>query len=161
LTCLAENATNVTIAGAGALTAAGTVVVNPTVDTTYTCTATGNGTSDSKTVLVKVTPTPVTPPPTGPPPTVVITGGPVIETVVRTLRIDASQSSSPAGNTPLKYFWVSREGRAAIADATLPNPIVYLGNLAGSYFFDLTVTDSKGNVSMGSIEVKLVVSRVP
>lgn len=162
LTCLATNATSVTIAGAGALSPLGTVVVNPTVDTTYTCTAVGNGNTDTKTLTVKVTqPPPPPPPPTGPPPTVVITGGPVIETVVRTLRIDASQSTSPQGNTPLKYLWVSREGRAAIADATSPNPVVILGNLAGSYFFDLTVTDSKGLVSTGSIEVRLVVSRVP
>ena len=162
LTCLASNATSVTIAGAGALSAIGTTVVNPTVDTTYTCTATGNGTTDTKSVLVKVTqPAGPPPPPTGPPPTVVIAGGPTIETVVRTLRVDASQSSSPQGNTPLKFFWVSREGRAAIADATSPSPIVYLGNLEGSYFFDLTVTDSKGLTSTGTIEVKLVVSRVP
>ncbi len=162
LTCLADNATSVTIAGAGPLSPVGSVVVNPTVDTTYVCTATGNGTTDTRSLLVKVTqPPPPPPPPTGPPPTVVITGGPVIETVVRTLRIDASQSSSPQGNTPLKYLWSSREGRAAIADATSPSPIVYLGNLAGSYFFDLTVTDSKGLVSTGTVEVRLVVTRVP
>lgn len=162
LTCIATNATSVVIAGAGALSPQGTVTVNPTVDTTYTCTATGNGTSDTKSVLVKVTqPTTNPPPPTGPPPTIVFASGPVIETVVRTLRIDASQSFSPAGNNPLKYLWTSRETRAAIADATNPAPIVVLGNLEGSYFFDLTVTDSKGNTATGTVEVRLVVSRVP
>jgi hypothetical protein len=160
LTCLATNATTVTIAGAGPLGTDGTVVVTPKVDTTYTCTATGSAGTDTKSLTVKVT-QPQPPPATGPPPTVVITGGPVIETVVRQLRIDASQSSSPAGNTPLKYFWTSRETRAAIDDATSPSPTVYLGNLAGSYFFDLTVTDSKGNVSTGTVEVRLVVTRVP
>jgi len=162
LTCTATNATSVVIAGAGPLSPLGTVVVNPSIDTTYTCTATGSGTTDTRSLTVKVTQKPVDPPPpVGPPPTVVITGGPVIETVVRTLTIDASQSSSPAGNTPLRFLWTSRGTRAAIADATKANPVVYLGNLAGSYFFDLTVTDSKGNVATGTVEVRLVVSRVP
>jgi hypothetical protein len=85
----------------------------------------------------------------------------VIETVVRTLRLDASQSFSPGGFAPLKYLWTSREGRAAIADATSPTPVVYLGNLYGDYFFDVTVTDARGNVSTGTIDVRLVVTRIP
>ena len=84
LTCLATNATSVTVAGAGALNSSGSVTVNPTVDTTYTCTAVGaGGSTDTASLTVKVTPT--TTPPTGQPPIVVIQGGPVIETVVRDL----------------------------------------------------------------------------
>ena len=114
LTCVATGANTVTIAGAGALSAQGTVVVNPTVDTTYTCTAVGaNGAQAVKTLTVTVTPT-GPPPPAGPPPTVVISGGPVIETAVRTVQLDASQSTSPAGFTPLTYYWTSRDGRAAL-----------------------------------------------
>ncbi len=162
LTCTAENATSVVIAGAGPLSAIGTTVVNPTVDTTYTCTATGNGTADSRTLLVKVTqPPPPPPPPTGPPPVVVITGGPVIETILRTLILDASQSTSPQGNTPLTYLWTVRDSRAAISNPTSPTPQVILGNLYGSYIFDVTVTDSKGLKSTASVEVRLVVTRVP
>lgn len=159
LTCLASNATSVTIAGAGPVNSGGSVVVNPTVDTTYTCTAVGaGGTTDTATVTVKVTPT--TPPP-GQPPIVVIQGGPVIQTVVRDLGLNASQSSSPAGNTPLTYLWTSRNTTAAISNPTSPTPIVHLGQLEGDYFFDLTVTDSKGNKSTATVDVQLVVSRVP
>ena len=163
LTCTTENATSVTIAGAGPLAANGSVVVNPKVDTTYTCTAVGTRSQDTKTLTVKVTqpPPPPPPPPAGPPPTVVISGGPVLETVVRTVTLDASQSSSPGGFAPLKYFWTSREGRAAISGANTPTPIVYLGNLYGDYFFDVTVTDARGNVSTGTIDVRLVVTRIP
>ncbi len=161
LTCLANNATSVTIAGAGALSPNGTVVVQPTVDTTYTCTAVGQGgTQDTRTLTVKVT-QPGGGGGGGTPPVVVITGGPLIETVVRPNRLDASQSTSPAGATPLKYFWTSRNGRAAIDDPTSPTPMVYLGNLYGDYIFDLTVTDAKGNVSTGTVTVRLAVTRVP
>ena len=54
LTCSAQNATSVTIAGAGPLTN-GSTVVNPHVDTTYTCTAVGTRSQDTKTLTVKVT----------------------------------------------------------------------------------------------------------
>jgi hypothetical protein len=159
LTCLATNATSVTVAGAGALDSNGSVVVKPTVDTTYTCTAVGaNGSSDTASLTVNVTPTT---PPGGQPPVVVIQGGPVIETNVRDLGLNAAQSSSPAGNNPLTYLWTSRNTTAAISDPTSPTPIVHLGQLFGDYFFDVTVTDSKGNKSTGTIDVKLVVTRVP
>lgn len=163
LTCLATNATSVTISNAGPLVN-GTVVVNPQTTTTYTCTATGPGGMVTKTLTV-----PVTPAnnggggggPTGPPPTVVIAGGPVIQTNVRTIRLDASQSSSPAGNTPLTYLWQSVNGRAAILDPTSPTPTVYLGNLFGDYYFTVTVTDSKGNQATATVDVQLVVTHVP
>jgi hypothetical protein len=158
LTCLATGATSVTISGAGPVSPNGTVTVTPSTDTTYTCTATGAGGTDTKSLTVTVT---KTPPPIGPPPTVVIVGGPVLETVVRTVRLDASQSSSPAGFTPLTYSWTAREGRAAIDNPSSPTPTVYLGNLYGDYFFDLTVTDARGNTATSTIDVKLVVTRVP
>ncbi len=162
LTCLAANATSVTIAGAGPLAGNGSVVVNPQVDTTYTCTAVAGSSQDSKSLLVKVTqPVGPGPGPQGPPPTVLIAGGPVFETVVRNVTLDASQSFSPAGFAPLKYLWTAREGRSAIANATSATPMVYLGNLYGSYFFDVTVTDARGNVATGSVEVRLVVTRIP
>ncbi len=85
----------------------------------------------------------------------------MFETVVRNVTLDASQSVSPAGFTPLKYLWTAREGRAAIANATSATPMVYLGNLYGDYFFDVTVTDARGNVATGSVDVRLVVTRIP
>ncbi len=157
LTCIATNATSIVVVGVGPVAGNGTVTVNPTVDTTYTCTASGNGTQDNKTLLVKVTPTA----PTGPPPVVVIAGGPVMQSIYRQLRLDASQSNSPAGNTPLTYFWRSRNTSAAVLNPTSPTPTVQLGELAGDYFFDLTVTDSKGNVSIGSIDILFVITHVP
>ncbi|MEO7145168.1 MAG: OmpA family protein [Bryobacteraceae bacterium] len=162
LTCLANNATSITIAGAGPVNAAGAVVVNPTVTTTYSCTAVGaGGSTDTASLTVNVTPvTPPPPPPTGPPPIVVIQGGPVIQTVVRDLQVDASQSSSPAGNNPLTYFWTSRNTSAAVANPTSPTPTVHLGELYGDYFFDLTVTDSKGNKTTGTVDIQLIVTRV-
>jgi hypothetical protein len=159
LTCLATGAASVTISGVGPVGPNGSVTVAPRTDTTYTCTASGAGGTDTKSLTVTVTPTP--PPPAGPPPTIVIAGGPVIETVVRDLRLDASQSSSPAGFTPLTYSWTAREGRAAIDNANSPTPTVHLGNLFGDYFFDLTVTDSKGNTATATVDVRLVVTRVP
>lgn len=162
LTCTATDATSVTIAGAGPLAFNGTVVVNPQVDTTYTCTAVGVRSQDTRTLLVKVTqPQGPGPGPQGPPPTVVINGGPVLETVVRNVTLDASASFSPAGFGPLKYYWTAREGRAAIANGNTPTPQVYLGNLYGDYFFDVTVTDARGNVATASIDVRLVVTRIP
>lgn len=162
LTCLAENATSVTIAGAGPVATDGTVIVTPLVDTTYTCTAVGVRSQDTKTIIVRVTqPPPPPPPPSGPPPTVVIKGGPVMETLVRTVQLDASASFSPSNYGPLKYYWTSRESRAAIANGNTATPIVYLGNLYGDYFFDVTVTDARGNVATGTIDVRLVVTRIP
>jgi hypothetical protein len=162
LTCTATNATSVTIAGAGPLAFNGTVVVNPQVDTTYTCTAVGVGSQDTRSLLVKVTqPAGPGPGPQGPPPTVIIAGGPVIQTVVRNVTLNASASFSPAGYGPLTYYWTAREGRAAIANGNTATPQVYLGNLYGDYFFDVTVTDARGNVATGSVDVQLVVTRIP
>lgn len=161
LTCLATDATSVSIAGADPLVN-GIVVVHPQVDTTYTCTAVGVRSQDTKSLLVKVTqPPPPPPPPSGPPPTVVIAGAPVLQTLVRTLVLNATQSFSPAGYGPLKYQWTSRGNRASISDANSPMPTIYLGNLYGDYFFDLTVTDARGNTATSSIDVQLVVTRTP
>jgi OmpA family/K319L-like, PKD domain len=160
LTCLATNATSVTIAGAGTLVN-GSVTVQPQVTTTYTCTAVGQGPADTKTLTVTVTQPGGGGGQSGPPPTVVIAGGPLIQTNVRTLQLDGSASSSPAGNTPLTYLWSSVNGRAAILDPTSPTPTIYLGNLAGDYYFTLAVTDSKGNKATATVDVQLTVTHVP
>jgi hypothetical protein len=159
LKCLASNSTSVDIEpnnGQGTTAGSSTTQVFPQQTTTYTCTATGQGgTSDKQTLTVTVTPVP---PPggKGTGPTVVIAGGPVIETNVRQVQLDASGSTSPAGNLPLTFLWVSRNTQAAVLNPTSATPIVQLNQLIGDYYFDLTVTDSKGNSSTGTIIVRLV-----
>ena len=158
LQCLADNATKVDIQpnnGQGVTAGSSTTQVFPQQDTTYTCTATGARSTDVKTLLVKVTPTPPKPP-TGPPPVIVIQGGPVIETNVRQVTLDASGSTSPAGNLPLTFSWTSRNGQAAVLNPTSSTPIMQVSSLIGDYYFDLTVTDSKGVSSTAVVIVRLV-----
>ena len=158
LTCKADNATKVDIQpnnGQGTTAGSSSTQVFPQQDTTYTCTATGTRSTDVMTLLVKVTPKAVDPP-KGTPPVIVFASGPVIETNVRQVQLDASGSTSPAGNLPLTYSWVSRNGQAAVLTPTSATPIVQLSQLIGDYYFDLTVTDSKGLVSTGTLIVRLV-----
>jgi hypothetical protein len=178
LTCIATNATSVSINGVGPVNSANQVTVNPQVTTTYTCTATGTGPPATATVTVPVTQT-TTPPPVTPPPTIVVTGlsgltcsataAPaagsgatfVCDTVVRQVTIDLSQSTSSAGNTPLSFLTTSQSSQAAVLNATSPQPTVQLGEQFGDYFFTVTVTDSKGNKSTATVDIRLVVTRVP
>lgn len=160
LTFTATNAAQVIVTGIGGVPVSGPVTVNPTVDTTYNLTAvSAQGATVSCTIPVKVT-QPTTPPPAGNPPAAMIAGAPVIETVVRSLRLDGTQSTSSL-NLPLTYRWTSRSTSAAILDPTSPTPTVQLGELFGDYFFDLVVTDSRGVSSpVATIDVKLIVTRV-
>ena len=158
LKCLADNAIKVDIQpnnGQGVTAGSSSTQVFPQQDTTYTCTATGSRSTDVKKLTVKVTPLP----PGGGPgnnPIVVIRGGPVIETNQRQLTLDASQSSSPVGNLPLTFLWSVRNIAAVILNPTSPTPIVQTNQLVGDYYFDVTVTDSKGLQSTGTVIVRLV-----
>jgi hypothetical protein len=167
LTCLATNAVTVTINGVGPVDANNSVKVTPLVDTTYTCTAVGKDDKPATaTLLVKVT---QPPPPPPPPPVVIIvsTNGTctptatqtICETVVRQVQLDLSGSTSPAGNNPLSFFTNSRNTAAAVLNPTSAKPIVELSELFGDYFFDVTVTDSKGNKTTVTLDVRLVVTR--
>ena len=79
LRCQAGDAVSLTIGGAVITGGSGTQTVNPTVDTTYTCIATGrDGRTESASLLVRVT----QPPPPTAGPTVVIKNGPVFETSI-------------------------------------------------------------------------------
>jgi hypothetical protein len=178
LTCIATNATSVVINGVGPVNAQGQVTVNPQQTTTYTCTATGNG-GPPATATVTVPVTPVTPPVVTPPPTVIIVGlnglqcsAPatpvqgsgatfICETVVRQVTFDLSQSSSSAGNTPLTFLTTSQNTRAAVLNPTSSTPTVQLGEQFGDYLFTVLVTDSKGNQSTATVDIRLVVTRVP
>lgn len=168
LSCVARNATTVAVSGAGQLDQNGNVTVQPQTDTTYTCTASGTGTPATATVTVKVTQPTV-------PPVVVIgtlggatcTGGSVVggsvttscQTVVRQVKLDLTQSSSPSGSTPLTFLTTSRSNQAAVLDPTSPTPTVQIAGLFGDYFFDVVATDSKGNQSTGTVVVSYVVTR--
>ncbi|HEY1757138.1 MAG TPA: OmpA family protein [Bryobacteraceae bacterium] len=155
LTCDTMNATNVNIAGGMFFGANDSLVVFPNTTTTYTCIATnqlGQAVQASVTVVV-----PPSTAPTGPPPTVVISGGTTITTTNRTLTLNASGSSSPAGNTPLTYYWSIASGNGAgIVGANTATPTVTLGVPDGEYDFQLVVTDSKGNSASAVVRVMLV-----
>src|SRR5579884_50223 len=176
LTCLASNATAVSINGVGPVNKSGQVTVNPQQTTTYTCTATGaNGGSATATVTVTVTPTP---PPTGTPPTIVVGGlnglvcatpavaagssgnTIVCQTVVRQVTLDLSQSTSSTGATPLTFLTTSQSISSAVLNPTSSQPTVQLSEQFGDYFFNVTVTDAKGNTATAVVDIQLVVTRV-
>jgi hypothetical protein len=85
----------------------------------------------------------------------------VCQTVVRQVTLDLTQSSSPSGATPLTYLTTSNNTQAAVLNPTSPQPTVQLGELFSDYLFTVTVTDSKGNRSTATVDIQLVVTRVP
>ena len=102
LTCLAQNAISIDIQPNNGQNITAQTLVFPRQDTTYTCTATGpNNTKDTRTLTVTVTqpPGPVGPDPNVP--VINIIGGPMIETNVRQITLDASVTS-PTGDLPLR-----------------------------------------------------------
>ncbi|MGI8741407.1 MAG: PKD domain-containing protein [Bryobacteraceae bacterium] len=170
LSCKANNANQVVISGVGPVDANGNLTVNPVATTTYVCVAVGaNGQQASANLTVPVTTGPVTTTP-GPTVSIISSGGActqgtatlatVCETVVRTITLDLSGSVSAAGNNPLTFMITSRNTAAAILNSTSSMPIVQLSELFGDYFFDVTVTDSKGNKTTVPVDVRLIVTRV-
>lgn len=155
LTCATQNAVNVAIANSLFTGATDTLAVFPVVTTTYTCVATNqNGQVAQSSVTVVVPPSSAPP---GPAPVVVFAGGNTITTTNRTLTLDASQSSSPAGNNPLSFSWSVAAGNVAtIASPFSPVTSVTLGIPDGEYDFQVLVTDSKGNTAVGVVHVMLV-----
>jgi len=142
LNCQTQNAASITMAGLTFLTPNITYTVYPQTTTSYMCIATGeNGVTAQKSVTVTVG---STAPPTGQPPVIVIAGGSTQTTTVRNVLIDASGSSSPSGNTPLTYSLATLYGSAQIINGNTSKPTVTLGPTPGPYYFNLTVTDSKG-----------------
>jgi hypothetical protein len=165
LTCLAQNATRVTISGVGDVDANGSITVNPQSSTSYTCVASNNTGQVSQTLNLTVTGG-GTPPviiviskAANCIPTSVVGGTTVCQTVVRLLDLDLSGSSSPSGNTPLTFFTSSRNTAAVVLNPTSPTPSVQLSSGFGDYFFDVVVTDSKGNKALGAIDVQYVRTR--
>ena len=142
-----QNSTSVSISSIGTVSATGTRSVSPTVTTTYTLTATNATGSATSTATVTVG-----------------SGGPIIVfnpsnfiyTTTRDLSLDASGSSSPAGNTPLQFYWTSRGDKAVIYQRTSATTRIYLPGSTGNYIFDLTVTDSKGVSTTQTLTVRLI-----
>ena len=157
LTCLASNATTVSVTGASALTSTGTVVVQPTSDTTYTCVATGqNGTQDTRSLSVRVGAS------SGLGPKVIIVGAPLIVTSNQDLVLDASQSYSPYGWEPLEFKWKSVGDQ--FADIERENTAVALVHMThgpGDYNFEVFVMDRHGNISTGTVLVRLLAPTTP
>jgi len=142
LNCQTQNAASITMAGLTFLTPNITYTVYPQTTTSYNCIATGeNGAVASKSVTVAVG---STTPPTAQPPVIVISGGSSQTTTVRNVQLNFSGSSSPAGNNPIGYYLVALYGSAEIVNPTTAMPTVVLGATPGPYYFNLTVTDSKG-----------------
>jgi hypothetical protein len=151
LNCQTQNAASITMAGLTFLTPNITYTVYPQTTTSYMCIATGeNGVTASKSVTVTVG---STAPPTGAPPVIVISGGSTQTTTVRSIQLDASGSSSPAGNNPLTYSWVALYGSAEIVNGASSKTTIVLGPTPGPYYFNLTVTDSKGMSTTQEITV--------
>ena len=141
-----QNATSVSISSLGTVSASGTNSVSPAATTVYTLTATNASGSTTKTATVTV----------GGSSPVIVFPSDIVYTTVRDLRLDASGSFSPAGNNPLSFYWTVRTDQATIYDRTSSTPRVYLPGSAGSFLFDVTVTDSKGNSSTKTLTVWLI-----
>ncbi len=160
LTCLATGAARVVISGVGTVDASGNLTVNPSTTTTYVCVAINSaGAQVAKNLTVPVNPQSGG----GTPPVIVINGAncivsgtlTVCDTLVRQLTLDLSGSSSPIGNNPLSFSTTSTGQSAAVLQSTSSHPIVQLAGLFGDYFFTVTVTDSKGNVSTATVDIRL------
>ena len=160
LSWVAENATENSVSSiAGPIPLGGPVTVHPLTETTYNVIVKGYRSQATCQITVKIAPTPVIVVPPARVPTVVIAGGPVIETVVRQVTLSAV-GTDPDG-LPLTYSWRSLNTMAAISGGTSATPIVQLGQLYGDYPFEVTVTNSNGVIAKAIITVRLVVTRVP
>jgi hypothetical protein len=167
LTCLAQNATHVTITGVGDVNASGSITVNPQSTTTYNCVATNNSGGQASAILT-VQVASGTGGGTGPVIIVgganctgTVVGGSIVgnascQTLVRQFNLDLSSSTSTIGNTPLTFLTTSRNTQAAVINPTSITPTLQVGPLKGDYLFDVTATDSKGNQTTIAIDVLYV-----
>jgi len=160
LTCLATGAARVVISGVGNVGANGNLTVNPTTTSTYVCVAINSaGAQVAKNLTVPVGPASGG----GTPPTVVVSGPgctvsgtlTVCQTAIRQVTLNLSGSSSPTGNNPLTFLTASNNLSSAVLGSATSHPSVQLAELAGDYFFTVTVTDSKGNSTTVTVDLRL------
>lgn len=85
-------------------------------------------------------------------PTVVI-AQPTFTTTIRQARLDASGSTDPNG-LALTYAWTSGSPSATIINPAIPTPDVQFDSGFGVYTFTVTVTNSKGMSSTGTVTVQ-------
>jgi hypothetical protein len=78
----------------------------------------------------------------------------ICQTASRQVTLNLS-GSSPSGNTPLTFLTVSGNLSAAVLGANTSHPTLQLAELAGDYFFTVTVTDSKGNSTTVTVDLRL------
>ncbi len=150
LACSASNATTLNVAGVAFTQSSATLTVAPQQTTTYTCVA-GNGQSQTDSATLTVTVPGGGGSGSGP----VIVLPDTLFTATRFIILDASGSFSPAGNNPLKFFWTSLDGKAAVANPTSATPNVWLNIGTGPWVLQVVATDSKGNSSSKQITVTL------
>jgi hypothetical protein len=101
---------------------------------------------------ITFTQTSVTPPGSTSGPTIVIVNPSPV--AVRVVNLDASGTTSP--NTPLTFQWTVVAGAASITNATQAVATAFLEGSIGTYTFQVTVTDSKGNVSTGTVNIQFL-----
>ena len=118
-----QNATSISISSVGTVQASGTRSVSPAVTTAYTLTATNAAGSTTATATVTVGSSS---------PVIVFASGNILYTSTRDVRLDASGSSSPAGNNPLQFYWTVRDNKAVIYQRTSSTPSVYFPERRGT-----------------------------
>lgn len=148
-------ATVLTVSPLGNFNAFVPLVVKPQATATYTLNfGNARGQTASCQVTVTVAPPPQPPTPSGAP-TVVILGAPVWNVEIPWLTLDASASSSPVGNTPLSFSWSASSPNVQFVDSpSSARPRIQMSQ-PGTYTLNVTVTDSKGVSSQGSLQVNL------
>jgi hypothetical protein len=143
-----SNATDVSIDGLGVEPVSGTVVVNPTVDTTYTLRAYGRRSQTQAQLTVKVTPG------GGGGGGPIANAGPDQVTTLMEIHLDGSKSVNPEGGL-LGFSWraVGRQPALLLGADTSTPTVRFAPNAFGQYTFELTVTDSKGRFSKATTNV--------
>lgn len=156
LTWTTQNATSAVIVGVGPVSPNGSADVTPPATKTYTLTITGsNGAQVSQDVTVTVIP------PTEPEkkPPVISNSGAILYTTSPQVVIGLGVSD-PQG-LPLTYAWSAVSPGAAVINPTAVNPIVTLPVMNGTYTFSLTVTNSAGLSTTGTVQVTLTLQPYP
>jgi hypothetical protein len=156
------DATDVVITGVGSVPVNGTVIVNPTVDTSYSLVAYGKRSQATALVIIRVglgtSGGGGNPPPPGGNRPPVANAGADFNTIAFITPLDGSASFDPDGD-PITYSWRSLGPlNTEIYGASSVRPQVRFTGGFGSYTFELTVTDSHGAKSTDTVTVGFLYS---